>query len=151
MKILTELCVHSSLKIERQILWHTFRDSGEYLTTFDVRPIPFRDLPFFHHKYVMSVFKLYKGLYLFLYLVPERRYRLFRQKRLDDVIRNVTGVPLKLKCTTLCSTTNGCHARNIMRNYGNTCQLTTGLRNETEMINDGNTNLYDRGMNVLAI
>ena len=99
----------------------------------------------------MSVFKLYKILYLFLFLVPGRRYRLFRQKRLDDVIRNVKGVPSNLKCIALCSTTDGFHAVNIMSNYGNTCQLTTGLSNETEMINDGNANLYVRGMNVLAI
>ena len=86
-----------------------------------------------------------------LLLVPVTKYRLFRQKRLDSVIRNVIGVSSRLKCTTLCSTTDGCHAVNIMSYYDNTCQLTTGLSNETEMIDNGNANLYVRGMNTSAI
>ena len=143
-----EPCVPNKLKIEGWNSWHTFRDLGNTL--------PISKLNIFRlDNSLSSIISVYcqcsHCTFLFFLLVPRTKYPLFRQKRLDDVIRNVTGMPSKLKCTTLCCTTNGCHTVNIMSDYGNTCQLTTGLSNETEMINDKNGNLYVRGMNVLAI
>ena len=47
-----------------------------------------------------------------------------------------------IHCTTLCSTTNGCYAVNVIRNSDVNCELTAGLNNETGMVDDPTSNLY---------
>ena len=45
----------------------------------------------------------------------------------------------------MCSMTNGCYAANIHGNDDITCELTSGLSNEGEMLHDSTKTVYIRG------
>ena len=51
----------------------------------------------------------------------------------------------RIQCVTLCSTTDGCYAVNVIRNSDVNCELTTGLSDQTEMVDNPTSNLYVAG------
>ena len=51
----------------------------------------------------------------------------------------------RIQCVTLCSTTDGCYAVNVIRNSDVNCELTTGSSSKTEMVDDPTSNLYVAG------
>ena len=59
-------------------------------------------------------------------------YRSIDCKRLAKVFETVM-TSSTFQCVIWCSMTNGCLAVNVIGNHDITCELTTGLSNETEM------------------
>ena len=71
-------------------------------------------------------------------------YTGYSYKRLANVIKTVVALS-KSDCMTLCSMTDDCLAVNVMGNHGITCELTSGLSNETEMEDDSSSEVFVLG------
>ena len=59
-------------------------------------------------------------------------YTGYSYKRLTNVIKTIV-TSSKFDCMTLCSMTDDCLAVNVIGNHGITCELTSGLSNETDI------------------
>ena len=71
-------------------------------------------------------------------------YQRYTNKRLTTVMYSVKTLS-RIQCVTLCSNTDGCYAVNVIRNSDVNCELTTGLSNQTAMVDDATSNLYVNG------
>ena len=77
-------------------------------------------------------------------------YNNYANRRLEGVMKSLaTSSPLK--CTTLCSETDGCLAVNIIGNHDITCELTTGLSNENEFLVDPGSRVFVLGTWCISI
>ena len=75
-------------------------------------------------------------------------YSIYPGKRLTNVIKNV-NTSSKLECGVQCSMTDGCLAVNVIGNHDITCELTTGLSNQNEMIDANNTEIFVSSRSIL--
>ena len=50
-----------------------------------------------------------------------------------------------VECTFHCMETDGCYAVNFKHQYKANCELTSGLSDEYEMVDDGTSDLYIMG------
>ena len=75
--------------------------------------------------------------------VPDE-YKSIPDKRLTNVIKTVK-VLSTFHGVMWCSMTDGCLAVNVIGNHDMTCELTTGLSNETEMEHAYNSELLVLG------
>ena len=71
-------------------------------------------------------------------------YQHYTNKRLTTVMYSVKTLS-HIQCARLCSNTDGCYAVNVMRNSDVNCELTTGLSDQTEMVEEPTSNLYAAG------
>ena len=72
------------------------------------------------------------------------KYVSIPNKRLTDVIKTVR-TSSAFHCITWCSLTDGCLAVNVIGNH-DTCELTTGLNDKTEMQDESASELLVLGM-----
>ena len=82
--------------------------------------------------------------FLFILDIVPDKYKTIHDKRLANVFRSVTALS-GMRCVSLCSMTDGCLAVNVISNHDITCELTTGLSNETEMENAHNSQVLVLG------
>ena len=75
--------------------------------------------------------------------VPDE-YKSIDDRRLTNVFKTVI-TSSTFQCTTWCSMTDGCLAVKVIGNHDITCELTTGLSNETEMEDAYNSKLVVLG------
>ena len=71
-------------------------------------------------------------------------YRSYTNKRLTTVMSTVKSLS-HIHCVTLCSNTDGCQAVNILHNNDIICELSRGLSNQNQMMEDPASNLYVMG------
>ena len=68
-------------------------------------------------------------------------YKSYPNKRLTNNVIKTVMTSSAFHCTTWCSMTDGCLAVNVIGNHDITCELTTGLSDETEMQDDSTSQL----------
>ena len=68
-------------------------------------------------------------------------YKSYPNKRLTNNVIKTVMTSSAFHCTTWCSMTDDCLAVNIIGNNDITCELTTGLSDETEMQDDSSSQL----------
>ena len=74
--------------------------------------------------------------YLFFLCVTDplsEEYTGYPNKRVTSNVIKTVMTSSRVRCVMICSMTDGCLAVNIIGNHDITCELTTGLSNETEM------------------
>ena len=77
-------------------------------------------------------------------VIRSRKFQIYTNKRQTTVTKQVR-IRSSLDCAGLCMNTDGCYAVNFISNNDVICELTTGLTNHNETVDDPTSNLYVMG------
>ena len=92
--------------------------------------------------------KKYSNAFLLIFTVLDllnKNYSVYHKKYLRSKISTHTTISVS-QCLMLCSLTDGCYAANVHGNHDVICELTSGLSNEEEMLDDPTKTVYIRGL-----